>query len=86
MTWVDYFACLFVHLNLLSHGVSEKKKEHCISLDLDLRVSLFWQQWGGMLVVVMVVVVFVCLFYLWVLWDLCSGLKNPLLVDSIPAD
>lgn len=36
------------------------------------------------MVVVMVVLVFVCSFCLWVLWDLCSGLKNPLLVETIP--
>lgn len=50
-----------------------KKKEHRVSLGLGLRVPLFWW-WGG--VGGSDAGFGFCLFCFWILWDLCSGLKN----------
>lgn len=77
VTWVDYFACLFVCLNLLSHGVPEKKRTLCFT----------WLKFEGFIILAAVAGgVGFCLFCLLVLWDLCSGLRNPLLVETIPDD
>lgn len=56
-----------------------KKKEHCFT----------WLRFEGLIILVSGGCIgggddgFVfCLFCFWILWDLCSGLKNPLLVET----